>query len=204
MSDDAAVWLDHHEKVVGALKAENAQLRKERDALLVELKRAQETRQDFRHQLVAAREALRTIGTGEVPWKDPAGTVWSSNLSGDLAAFARASLAASPTPTPAQGVPGSYWAGVPCLYEKAEECPDIDCSHNHESGEPCTCHFGCCAKCCGNPACPTHAKSARLSPGPSWCDHHCEWYTDASGARRCKVCNEVTQHCPDATGEPKP
>lgn len=30
----------------------------------------------------------------------------------------------------AAGVPGSYWAGVPCLYDKAEECPDIDCSHN--------------------------------------------------------------------------
>jgi hypothetical protein len=32
--------------------------------------------------------------------------------------------------TPAAGVSGSYLAGVPCLYETAEECPDIDCSHN--------------------------------------------------------------------------
>jgi hypothetical protein len=31
---------------------------------------------------------------------------------------------------PAAGVSGSYLAGVPCLYETAEECPDIDCSHN--------------------------------------------------------------------------
>lgn len=47
------------------------------------------------------------------------------------------------------------------------------------------------------------AADARPSPEPSWCDHHCEWYTDASGARRCKVCNEVTQHRPDTTGGAK-
>lgn len=37
----------------------------------------------------------------------------------------------SPTTVPgeARGVRG-YWKGVACLYERADECPDIDCSHN--------------------------------------------------------------------------
>ena len=29
-----------------------------------------------------------------------------------------------------QGAPGTYWEGVPCMYETAEECPDIDCTHH--------------------------------------------------------------------------
>ena len=28
--------------------------------------------------------------------------------------------------------PGTYLAGSPCLYDTAEECPDIDCSHRDQ------------------------------------------------------------------------
>lgn len=27
------------------------------------------------------------------------------------------------------GVPGSYTAGMKCLYDEPEQCPDIDCTH---------------------------------------------------------------------------
>ncbi len=36
----------------------------------------------------------------------------------------------APPTSKACDVPGSFLAGTPCLYETAEECPNIDCSHN--------------------------------------------------------------------------
>jgi hypothetical protein len=38
--------------------------------------------------------------------------------------------------TKAEGIPGSYYEGVPCLYEDDGTCPDIDCSHNAHFDSP--------------------------------------------------------------------
>ncbi len=68
--------------------------------------------------LVSLRSTLAFIEAG-----DPDEVPGSTELLDKIQAALRPAQEAA-------GVPGSYLAGVPCLYESADDCPDIDCSHN--------------------------------------------------------------------------
>jgi hypothetical protein len=75
----------------------------------------------------AIEEAAKAIEGGCPTTKATTRPCFACKGAGDRV---RALLGKQAGETPAAGVSGSYLAGVPCLYETAEECPDIDCSHN--------------------------------------------------------------------------
>lgn len=73
---------------------------------------------------------------------------------------ARAALS---QPAAAAGVPGSCLAGVPCMYETAADCPDIDCSHNAQPAAPATCTVDGCSDPATAP-CGKHCLDCEMGP----------------------------------------